>query len=172
MKVLDLQCRQSHVFEGWFGSEEDFQGQRQRGLVQCPLCGDSQVEKRLSAPRLNLGARPGPAGGADKAVAAEQTAPAARGDGAAARAAAMVEAGAGLPPALQAAWLSLARKIVAQTEDVGPRFAEEARRMHHGETPERAIRGSATPDEAVQLLEEGIEVLPLPLPVAVKETLQ
>lgn len=57
MKVLDLQCRQGHVFEGWFASEDDFQGQKQRGLVQCPLCADDHIEKRLSAPRLNLGAR-------------------------------------------------------------------------------------------------------------------
>ena len=57
MKVLDLQCQHGHVFEGWFGSEDDFQSQKQRGLVQCPLCADIHIDKRLSAPRLNLGAR-------------------------------------------------------------------------------------------------------------------
>jgi len=150
MKVLDLQCRLGHVFEGWFASEDDFQGQRQRGLVQCPLCADSHIEKRLSAPRLNLGA-------------AEPEA---------ASAAASAPAAAALPAPLQAAWLELARQVVAQTEDVGTRFAEEARRMHHGEAEERAIRGQATADEAVQLLEEGIAVVPLPLPIAAKETLQ
>lgn len=150
MKVLDLQCRLGHVFEGWFASEDDFQGQRQRGLVQCPLCADSHIEKRLSAPRLNLGAAE------PEAMPAAAPAPAA----------------AALPAPLQAAWLELARKVVAQTEDVGTRFAEEARRMHHGETEERAIRGRATPDETLELLEEGIAVLPLPLPVAAKETLQ
>jgi hypothetical protein len=77
-----------------------------------------------------------------------------------------------LAPALQAAWLELARKIVATTEDVGGRFAREARRMHHGEVQERAIRGQATPDEALELLEEGIAVMPLALPAAAKETLQ
>jgi hypothetical protein len=165
MKVLDLQCRQGHIFEGWFGSEDDFQSQRERGLVQCPMCADSLVEKRLSAPRLNLGAS------------APVAAPASRNEGAVAR---RQEPGEGsnaveasvLPPALQAAWLQLARKIVAQTEDVGSRFAQEARRMHHGEVQERAIRGQATPDEAMQLLEEGIAVMPLPLPAAAKETLQ
>lgn len=163
MKVLDLQCRQGHVFEGWFGSEDDFQGQKQRGLVQCPLCGDDHIEKRLSAPRLNLGARaPAPA---DTTVPAHPTSTAGA-QGATFSDAAM------LPPALQAAWLALARKVVANTEDVGERFAQEARRMHHGEVEERAIRGQATPDEAVQLLEEGIAVMPLPLPVAAKETLQ
>lgn len=163
MKVLDLQCRQGHVFEGWFGSEDDFQGQKQRGLVQCPLCGDDHVEKRLSAPRLNLGARPPAA--ADATVPAHPTS-AQGAQGATSSDAAM------LPPALQAAWLALARKVVANTEDVGERFAQEARRMHHGEVEERAIRGQATPDEAVQLLEEGIAVMSLPLPVAAKETLQ
>ena len=54
MKVLDLHCRSEHVFEGWFASEEDFQSQLGKGLVQCPLCGDDQIQKRLSAPRLNL----------------------------------------------------------------------------------------------------------------------
>lgn len=153
MKVLDLHCHEGHVFEGWFASEDDFQSQNQRGLVQCPWCGDSSISKRLSAPRLNLGAKPPvPAPAKPAATAGSQEAVA-------------------LPPALQAAWLELARKIAANTEDVGKRFADEARRMHHGETEERAIRGQATPDEAAQLLDEGIAVLPLPLPAATKETL-
>lgn len=153
MKVLDLHCHEGHVFEGWFASEDDFQSQNQRGLVQCPWCGDSSISKRLSAPRLNLGAKP-PASAPSKPT----TNPGGQDSVA-------------LPPALQAAWLELARKIAANTEDVGARFADEARRMHHGETEERAIRGQATPDEAAQLLDEGIAVLPLPLPVAAKETL-
>lgn len=161
MKVLDLQCRQGHVFEGWFASEDDFQGQKQRGLVQCPLCADDHIEKRLSAPRLNLGAR-------------EPAAPSAVLTSSAAPEGSSLQVGnpPALPPALQAAWLDLARKIVANTEDVGARFAQEARRMHHGEVQERAIRGQATPDEAMELLEEGIAVMPLPLPAAAKETLQ
>jgi len=167
MKVLDLQCQVGHVFEGWFGSEEDFQGQRARGLVQCPLCGDDHIEKRLSAPRLNLGAR-APAA----ATAEEASVPAPSTDVTPThRQHATVDSGM-LPAAMQAAWLHLARKIVASTEDVGSQFAQEARRMHHGEVEERAIRGQATPDEAVQLLEEGIAVVPLPLPVGAKETLQ
>ncbi|RKR25296.1 hypothetical protein C8C93_0498 [Acidovorax sp. 93] len=161
MKVLDLQCRQGHVFEGWFASEDDFQGQKQRGLVQCPLCADDHIEKRLSAPRLNLGAR-------------EPAAPSAVLTPSAAPEGGSLQVGnpPALPPALQAAWLDLARKIVANTEDVGARFAQEARRIHHGEVQERAIRGQATPDEAMELLEEGIAVMPLPLPAAAKETLQ
>lgn len=161
MKVLDLQCRQGHVFEGWFASEDDFQGQKQRRLVQCPLCADDHIEKRLSAPRLNLGAR-------EPAALSAMPTPSAAPEGGSLQ----VGNPPALPPALQAAWLDLARKIVANTEDVGARFAQEARRIHHGEVQERAIRGQATPDEAMELLEEGIAVMPLPLPAAAKETLQ
>lgn len=164
MKVLDLQCRQGHVFEGWFASEDDFRQQLQRRLVQCPLCADEQISKRLSAPRLNLGAR-APAPAQQAAAAADQARPE--------TANLPASTGAQPPPAaLQAAWLELARKIAAHTEDVGRRFAREARQMHHGQLPERPIRGQATPDEAQQLLEEGIAIMPLPLPAIAKETLQ
>ncbi len=167
MKVLDLQCQQAHVFEGWFASEDDFQDQRRRGLVQCPLCADDQIEKRLSAPRLNLGARePTRTRAEDHVTQAHgsvvEQSPAAH----------AVATSTALPPALQAAWLELARKVVAHTEDVGSQFAQEARRMHYGEAQERAIRGQATPDEAMELLDEGIAVVPLHLPAAAKETLQ
>ena len=74
--------------------------------------------------------------------------------------------------ALQAAWLNMAREVLAQTEDVGGRFAEEARRIHYGETKRRGIRGQASSDETQALLEEGISVMPLPLPHALKGTLQ
>lgn len=168
MKVLDLQCRSGHVFEGWFASEDDFQHQKQRGLVQCPLCADAHIEKRLSAPRLNLGARePAGASSSSSSASAVSSGPSTEGNGHP-----MEVVGGTPPPALQAAWLALARKIMASTEDVGERFAQEARRMHHGEQPERPIRGQATPHETLELLEEGIAVLPLPLPAAAKETLQ
>jgi hypothetical protein len=71
-----------------------------------------------------------------------------------------------------AAWLQLARRVVANTDDVGDRFADEARKMHYGESEERAIRGKTTLDEARALMDEGIEVLPMVLPPALKETLQ
>ena len=149
MKVLNLQCSHSHAFEGWFGSEGDFQDQLQRGLVECPMCGGKEVTKMLSAPRLNLGAgRQEPVPEAAQAVAA-------------------------LPDAaLQAAWMKMAREVIARTEDVGERFAEEARRIHYGETKERGIRGQASREQTEALLEEGIGVLPLPLPKALKEPLQ
>ena len=154
MKVLDLQCAHGHVFEGWFSSEDDFQDQLTRRLLECPLCGDGGIAKLPSAPRLNLGGAAAPARDAAPAAAAPA-------------------AVAALPPAaLQAAWLRMVREVLARTEDVGERFAEEARRMHHGETDERAIRGQATREQTEELLEEGIAVLPLPIPAGFEGPLQ
>lgn len=165
MKVLDLRCAQDHAFEGWFADEADFQDQLQRGAVQCPLCGISQVRKVLSAPRINLGASPPsalPAPGTSPSLGAPTE-----------RSAQIAPLPSGPQPSTpERAWLQWARSVVAQTEDVGPQFAQEARRMHQGEAPERAIRGQASVQDAVQLLEEGIAVLPLLLPDAVKHTLQ
>ncbi len=161
MKVLDLRCPQDHAFEGWFGGEADFQDQLQRGLLQCPLCGDAQVRKVLSAPRIQRGARE-PEAGAVQAGAAQ----------AGAMPAVPATASPTAAVSAQAAWLQWARKIAAQTENVGLRFAEEARRMHYGEAPERAIRGQASLAETVELLDEGIAVLPLALPDGATDTLQ
>jgi hypothetical protein len=145
MKVFDLQCSHSHSFEGWFASEDDFQGQLGRGQVECPMCGDTAVSKMLSAPRLNLGAAQ----------------PESR------------QEVVNTPDAsMQAAWLKMVRHVMANTEDVGERFPEEARKIHYGESEERGIRGQASPEQTEALLEEGIGVLPLPIPKALKETLQ
>lgn len=145
MKVLNLQCSHAHAFEGWFASEDDFQGQLARGLVECPLCGDAQVAKLPSAPRLNLGA-------AEPAKKQEVVA---------------------APNAqMQAAWMQLVKQVMANTEDVGERFAEEARKIHYGESEERGIRGQASREETESLLEEGIGVLPLPIPKGLKGPLQ
>ena len=159
MKVLDLHCPAGHVFEGWFASEDDFQNQLQRQLVQCPMCGDSDVTKRLSAPRLNLGAQPPKTPQISKpTMAAAPAAPAVTPEISA-------EARAHLQ-SMQAAWMQWSRKVAENTEDVGKKFAEEARRIHYGETEERAIRGQTSPKEAIELMEEGIGVLPLALPEA------
>ena len=193
MKVLDLKCAQQHVFEGWFGSEDDFQGQLARGQVQCPLCGSADVDKQLSAPRLNLGAKP-PAQAAassneDKASsnAAGESSAATQTSGTAAQAEKTAQALHALRTlanspeqaqalqalqAMQASYLQQVRQVMANTEDVGADFAEVARQMHYGEAEERNIRGQTTPAEAVALLEEGIPVMPLPIPDALKETLQ
>ena len=147
MKVLNLQCSHGHGFEGWFASEDDFQGQLARGLVECPLCGEQTVQKMPSAPRLNLSGASEPAQPKRDVVAAPDA-------------------------TMQAAWLKMVRHVMANTEDVGERFAEEARRIHYGETEERAIRGQASREETEALLEEGIGVLPLPVPKALKGPVQ
>lgn len=145
MKVLDLQCSHGHGFEGWFGSENDFQEQLGRDLIECPMCGDTSVAKMLSAPRLNFGA-------SEPQQRSEVM---------------------NTPDAsMQAAWLKMVRHVMANTEDVGQRFPEEARRMHYGETEERGIRGQASAQETEALLEEGIGVLPLPVPKSLKQPLQ
>ncbi len=180
MKVLDLQCSHSHVFEGWFGSEEDFQSQLALGLLTCPMCGDASVSKKLSAPRLNLHTARGErdAAQAERADSDNATSDAGAGtDAAVAKPAAPVlpslQDVANLEPAqLQAALLKMVRHVVANTEDVGDSFPEEARKMHYGETEARNIRGYATPEETEELMEEGIAVMPLPLPDALKEPLQ
>lgn len=139
MKVLDLQCAQGHGFEGWFGSSDDFRSQQARGLVECPICGEHEVIKKLSAPRLNFG-------GASQPPSA--TVPA--------------------DSELEARWLRAVRQLIAESEDVGERFVDEARRMHYGGSPERGIRGQATPEQTQALREEGIPVVSLPIPAALK----
>jgi len=148
MKVLNLQCSHRHVFEGWFGSDDEFQGQLAKGLLECPMCGDTAVAKLPSAPRLNLGAQPEAKAAAPQDVVS------------------MPEA------AMQRAWLKMVRHVMSNTEDVGERFAEEARRIHYGESEERGIRGQASIEETEALLDEGIGVLPLPVPKALKGPVQ
>lgn len=139
MKVLDLRCEHDHRFEGWFGSEDDFVSQLDRKLVECPICGSKAVARLPSAPRLNVsGLRDAPVVAPPEATDAVVTG--------------------------QAQWMRAMRKMLEQTEDVGERFVEEARRIHYGETPERAIRGKATPEDAQALRDEGIDVVSVPLP--------
>ncbi|WP_250492525.1 DUF1178 family protein [Caballeronia sp. GAWG1-1] len=146
MKVLDLKCSHEHRFEGWFASTEEFESQLSRKLVACPVCSETDVSRMPSAPRLNLSTARN-----DRAVPAEAS-----------------------PDAVgvQARALQLMRELIEKTENVGVRFAEEARRIHYDEAPARNIRGVTTPEETHALLEEGIDVLPLPVPAALKEPLQ
>ncbi len=147
MWVAELACVHGHRFEGWFGSKDDFEAQQRRGLVGCPQCGSVHVQRQLTAPRLNFGATQA----ADASVQAAPTpAPAAL----------------PLPPdhADPAAVLrELIARVVANTEDVGPCFAQEARLIHADKAPDRPIRGQATPQEHEALREEGIEVFALPM---------
>ena len=140
------------------------------------MCADKGIHKLPSAPRLNLGGHPAPgaaAGQGTQNAPSTASAPRVREGTAAARAETLTSVVSGASsPAEQAAFLKALRHVVAHTEDVGERFADEARRMHYGEAEARSIRGQASAREAVELVEEGIDVMPLPLPLAIKETLQ
>lgn len=140
MKVFNLCCDLEHAFEGWFASREEYERQRSAGMIECPVCGSRAVQKRPSAPRLNISGAQAPA---PPATPKEPVA---------------------LPneAAMRAMLAQVARHIVANTEDVGERFPEEARRIHYDEAPKRSIRGVASKQEAADLEDEGIEVMPLP----------
>lgn len=142
MKVLDLACVVGHRFEGWFASTDEFVSQRERELVSCPVCGSLQVNRRPSAPRLNLHAA--------KTAAVTQAAP----DGAAP----MTEA------QRHDTMQMLARELIARSEDVGERFAAEARAIAFGDAPARGIHGQATPEEAQALRDDGVVFFSLPWP--------
>lgn len=142
LKVFDLQCEHSHIFEGWFSSHEDYDAQQARGLVTCPVCGSGSITKRLSAPRLNVAHLHAPA-------AQPAALPANASD-------------AEKMAALQAVVMRQVRALLRNTENVGPRFAEEARRIHEGDADDRPIRGTATPEERESLAEDGIDVMAVP----------
>jgi hypothetical protein len=137
MIVFDLLCADGHAFEGWFASGAEFDRQKEARLVTCPVCDGSDVERRPSA-KVRVAKAP---------HAAPAPVPAAHGD-----------AIAGIPPEL----LAKLREVVRNTEDVGERFPEEARKIHYDEAPPRSIRGQASREEAQELADEGIEFSPLP----------
>jgi len=162
IKVFNLCCAQGHRFEGWFGSEDEYLEQHHNGLLECPICADVQIQRVPAAPRLNLGL----GGQTVEHMRAEPNAHA------------LTHANeASLPSVsdsaqLQAKLLKALREVVATTEDVGERFAQEARRIHYKEAPERSIRGVASAQEAQALEEEGISITPLPFAHWLKEPLQ
>ena len=158
MKVLDLRCGAGHAFEGWFASEGDFQSQREGGLLDCPLCGNADVARLPSAPRLNLSGARAPAPAREGAEA--PSAPAAP-------APTMAIHGNAVSRFVEAV-----AELLQNTEDVGTRFAEEARRIHYGESEAKAIRGQTTPEEREALADEGIEVFTLPVGIPPKTPLQ
>ncbi|MGY6644136.1 MAG: DUF1178 family protein [Salinarimonas sp.] len=156
-----LVCDQAHDFESWFPSGTAFEEQLTRGLVECPVCGSGKVEKRIMAPSIARRDRaaqplPAPAAGGQQespppAASAASTAPA---------------EGMALLGEREQALRAMIREIHAHVtqnaENVGERFVTEARRMHYGEAQERPIYGEASPEEARELIEEGVPVQPLP----------
>ena len=145
MIVFDLHCGDGHRFEGWFGSAKDFKAQKKRGLLSCPSCGDTAIERGLSAPRLNMGAQEPK----QPPVPAQKT-PDMEGKD---------------PFAIaQMLYSRMLDEILTKSEDVGSQFPEEARKIFYKETRGRAIRGQATPEEHDELLDEGIPVARFSVP--------
>lgn len=135
MMRFSLHCDQSHEFEGRFRNNEDFDSQTARGLVQCPVCHSPKVTKALMAPSVTTGRT-------KEKIAAT-----------------MGEAQRKLLDEMR----EISRKVKENADYVGDRFAEEARKIHHGETEERGIYGEATQQEISSLVEDGVEVMPLPV---------
>jgi len=147
MIVFDLSCSNGHRFEGWFGSSDDFAGQKADGLLECPTCGCDNVGKAPMAPSV-------PAKGNARAEGGDEAQQMATGD---------------MPSAVRKALEGLAKaqaKALENSTWVGDRFAEKAREMHYGEVDEAPIHGRTTRDEAEELSAEGIAVAPLLVPVA------
>jgi hypothetical protein len=141
MIVFNLTCSNDHHFEGWFASAAEFERQQQSTLLSCPVCGGNQVNKELHAPYVNTG-------GAQKPSQRERHA----------------QNGAEQYANIGDEVSQLVEHLIANTEDVGDAFPEEARRIHYNETPERKIRGNASREEVIEMREEGIEVIALPIP--------
>jgi hypothetical protein len=154
-----LACERGHAFESWFASSSAYDKQAKRGLVACPVCGSTKVDKAIMAPRL---AR------SDKAIdlPAPAPAPAATPAPAASPAPQEAEPVAMISPQereLRTKLKELRDHLVKNSENVGRKFPEQARKMHYGEVEHRSIYGEASPQEAKELYDEGIEFHPLPI---------
>ena len=137
-----LACEQAHAFESWFPSSDAYEAQLKRGLVTCPVCNSATVEKQIMAPSVaRKDKAPVPAGPAAAAVASLTD----------------------KEREIRAMLRAMRDHVVQNAENVGQGFADEARRMHYGEAEQRSIYGEAAPAEARDLIEEGIDVLPLPI---------
>lgn len=156
MIVFDLKCSEGHLFESWFRSSTAYEEQKAAGLVECPYCGNVDVEKAPMAPNVatkgNQRSEPVNIAAQPEETPAKAVAPAPK-----------------LSPELKAlaekaasAMAELQSHVEKNCENVGKDFAEEARKIHYGETEERGIYGESSLEEAQELLEEGIDVLPLP----------
>jgi hypothetical protein len=161
MKVYNLACPLDHRFEGWFASEEDCLAQQDKDMLACPVCDSTNITRMPSAPRIakstsmaltNPNEDIGKTSGEVVALTGNDHS--------------------NLEAQVQAAFLKGMHELMVRSEDVGSSFAEEARKIHYKEAPERSIRGQTTLDEAESLRDEGIEVLAVPLMPAFKNTLQ
>lgn len=135
MIKFSLQCETGHGFDGWFRNNDDFDTQAKRGFLECPVCGTANVGKTLMAPAVSTGRK-------KDAIA--------------------VAAGMQMQAKMIEAMRAMAREVKANADNVGDKFAEEARKIHYGETDPRGIYGKATKDEVESLADEGITFMPLP----------
>jgi hypothetical protein len=152
MKIFNLQCKQGHTFEGWFASAQACDDQHSQGLLECPFC--SSLAHRIPTASYVISNAAAPPKQADapsqpSALANNQ-----------------------LQALVREKIIEMARSLIEQSDYVGKDFPEEARRMHYQEVPERSIVGEATAQEAKALLDEGIDLIPLPQAARVKGTLQ
>ena len=161
MKVYNLACPLDHRFEGWFASEEDCLAQQDKGMLACPVCDSTEITRMPSAPHIGKSSstelavskpEPGNLSGDVVALTGNDHS--------------------NLEAQVQAAFLKGMRELMGRSEDVGDSFADEARKIHYKESPERSIRGQTTLDEAESLRDEGIEVMAVPFMPAFKNTLQ
>lgn len=149
MIVFDLKCAAGHVFEAWFGSSVDYDEQRGRGLVCCPICESAEVTKAAMAPAV-----PAKGGAEDGETGEDAKVP--------------MQSGGADPANVKRLLADLAReqaKMLENSDYVGENFAREARAMHDGEKDERAIHGETSLEDARSMLDDGVPVAPLPLPV-------
>jgi hypothetical protein len=161
MKVYNLACPMNHCFEGWFASEGDCLAQQDKGMLACPVCDSTEITRMPSAPHIA------------KSSSLELTVPKADLSNPSGGVVALTGSDhSQLEAQVQAAFLKGMRELMGKSEDVGDAFADEARKIHYKESPERSIRGQTSLDEAEALREEGIEVLAMPMMPALKNTLQ
>jgi hypothetical protein len=161
MKVYNLACPLDHRFEGWFASEEDCLAQQDNGTLACPVCDSTEITRMPSAPHIG------------KSSSTELALPTAQAENLSGGVVALTGSDhSQLEAQVQAAFLKGMREIMGRSEDVGNSFADEARKIHYKESPERSIRGQTTIDEAESLREEGIDILSMPMLPALKNTLQ
>ncbi len=161
MKVYNLACPLDHRFEGWFTSEEDCLAQQDKGMLACPVCDSTEITRMPSAPHIG------------KSPSTELAIPKADSENLSGGVVALTGSDhSQLEAQVQAAFLKGMRELMGRSEDVGDSFADEARKIHYKESPERSIRGQTTLDEAEALREEGIDVLSMPMIPALKNTLQ
>jgi hypothetical protein len=153
----ELQCQGDHAFDGWFKDSASFDRQAEAGLIACPICNSVKVRRALMAPALGRGKRPErdrPAHD-DTTLVPAPTAP--HGSPPATRSGPELLAAADIPEKLRSLLHQLRAEVETHCDYVGPNFAEEARRIHYGETEARGIYGETTPSEAEALADEGIE---------------